>query len=88
MRRGCSCVGCQDEGEGGSEVALQAMFLHNVLLRDHKYRRALDALIVPAERLGDPVVEFLKLNTPRAIPSPADLNMYFESESVYGFGRQ
>ena len=74
----------QDEGEGGSEVALQAMFLHNVLLRDHKYRRALDALIVPAERLGDPVVEFLKLNTPRAIPSPADLNMYFESESVTG----
>ena len=74
----------RDEEEGGSEVALQAMFLHNVLLRDHKYRRALDALIVPAERLGDPIIEFLKLNAPQAMPSPADLDMYFESESVAG----
>ena len=72
------------QGEAEGESTLQAMFLHNVLLRDPMYRRALDALIVPAERLGDPVVEFLKLNTPRAIPSPADLNMYFEPESVAG----
>ncbi len=72
----------QGEVEGGR--TLQAMFLHNVLLRDPMYRRALDALIVPAERLGDPVVEFLKLNTPQGLPSPADLNMYFESESVTG----
>ena len=31
---------------------LQAMFLHNVLLCDPMYRRALDALIVPADCLG------------------------------------
>ena len=74
----------QGETEGGSEVALQAMFLHNVLLRDPMYRRALDALIVPAERLGDPVVEFLKFSMPQAMPAPADLNMYFEPESVAG----
>ena len=72
----------QGEVEGGR--SLQAMFLHNVLLRDPMYRRALDALIVPAERLGDPVVEFLKFNAPQALPSPADLNMYFESQSVEG----
>lgn len=72
----------QDAAEG--ESTLQAMFLHNVLLRDPLYRRALDALIVPAERLGDPVVEFLKFNTPQAMPSPADLNMHFESKSVVG----
>ena len=70
----------QDEAEG--ESTLQAMFLHNVLLRDPMYRRALDALIVPAERLGDPVVEFLKLSAPQAMPSPADLDMYFESKPV------
>ncbi len=74
----------QSEAAGGR--TLHAMFLHNVLLRDHKYRRALDALIVPAERLGDPVVEFLKLDAPQAMPSPADLDMYFESESVAGLG--
>ncbi|MDE2797906.1 MAG: tetratricopeptide repeat protein, partial [Gemmatimonadota bacterium] len=74
----------QGETDGGSEVALQAMFLHNVLLRDPMYRRALDALIVPAERLGDPVVEFLKFSMPQAMPTPADLNMYFEPESVAG----
>ena len=76
----------QGEMEGGSEVAVQAMFLHNVLLRDHKYRRALDALIVPAERLGDPVVEFLKFSMPQAMPAPADLNMHFETEPVAGLG--
>ncbi len=74
----------QGEMEGGSEVALQTMFLHNVLLRDPVYRRALDALIVPAERLGDPVVEFLKFNAPQAMPAPADLNMHFEPEPVAG----
>ena len=74
----------QGETEGGSEVALQAMFLHNVLLRDPMYRRALDALIVPAERLGDPIVEFLKFKAPQAMPAPADLNMYFEPEPVTG----
>ena len=74
----------QGEMEGGSEAALQAMFLHNVLLRDPVYRRALDALIVPAERLGDPVVEFLKFSMPQAMPAPADLNMRFEPEPVAG----
>ncbi len=72
----------QGEMEGGSEVALQAMFLHNVLLRDPMYRRALDALIVPAERLGDPIVKFLKFSMPQAMPAPADLNMHFEPEPV------
>lgn len=70
------------QGEAEGESTLQAMFLHNVLLRDPMYRRALDALIVPAERLGDPVVEFLKLRAPQAMPSPADLDMYFESKPV------
>ena len=69
-----------------AQAALQAMFLHNVLLRDPVYRRALDALIVPAERLGDPIIEFLKFNMPQAMPAPADLNMYFEPEPVAGFG--
>ena len=67
-----------------AQAALQAMFLHNVLLRDPVYRRALDALIVPAERLGDPIIEFLKFNAPQAMPSSADLDMYFEPESVAG----
>ena len=74
----------QSEAEGGR--TLHAMFLHNVLLRDPMYRRALDALIVPAERLGDPVVEFLKLDAPQAMPAPADLDMFFESESVANLG--
>ena len=67
-----------------AQAALQAMFLHNVLLRDPVYRRALDALIVPAERLGDPIIEFLKFNVPQAMPAPADLNMRFEPERVAG----
>lgn len=74
------------QNEAVGEGTLHAMFLHNVLLRDPVYRRALDALIVPAERLGDPVVGFLKLNAPQAVPAPADLNMYFEPEPVADLG--
>ena len=63
---------------------VQAVFLHNVLLRTPAYRQALNALIVPAERLGDPVFEFLKHNAPQASPSPPDLATHFVPKPIAG----
>ncbi len=65
---------------------LRAVFLHNVLLRVPMYRQALNALIVPAERLGDPVFEFLTLNAPSAMASPPDLATHFAREPIAGLG--
>ena len=75
------------EGEDGGQALVQAGFLRNMLLSTYVYRQDLLEVQTPTEEVGDLMVEFLRLPSPTAQPSPPDEGLVFSSSPEYIFQR-
>ncbi|MBX2818080.1 MAG: hypothetical protein KTR29_00320 [Rhodothermaceae bacterium] len=58
--------------QDGGQALVQAGFLRNMLLSTYAYRQDLVEVQTPTEEVGDLMVEFLRLPSPSAKPSPPD----------------
>jgi Tfp pilus assembly protein PilF len=72
------------DGPNVRAVAVQAVFLRNVLARVQAYRQSLNAVKTPAMFVGDPFVRFIDLPNPSAEPAPADTTLTFQSQMLPG----
>jgi tetratricopeptide (TPR) repeat protein len=70
--------------ENPRAAATRVAFLKNFLLREPIYRAALAEVSTPREEVGQPVVQFLRLENPAPQPAPADESLAFTVEAVSG----
>ena len=64
--------------ENNGQALVQAGFLRNMLLSTYAYRQDLLEVQTPTEEVGDLMVEFLRLPSPTAQPSPPDEGLVYD----------
>ncbi|HWP43300.1 MAG TPA: FG-GAP-like repeat-containing protein, partial [Blastocatellia bacterium] len=70
-----AAAGGADPRGAGTRVA----FLRNVLVRLPEYRNSLAAVRLPAGEIGEPFMQFLKMESPSPLPSPPDTALAFDA---------
>lgn len=63
-------------------VAINAQFLRNTLVRVLSYRRSVEEIRAPAVSAGEPFLKFLKLPSPTSESARADMQMRFGEETL------
>ncbi|MCY4170141.1 MAG: FG-GAP-like repeat-containing protein [Bacteroidetes bacterium] len=63
------------------QATIQLTVLRNILLSESRYRQDLADVRVSVERIGDPIIELLRLETPSSYPSPKDDSLQFIKET-------
>lgn len=59
------------------DVIIQITYLRNILLTEPQYRQDLAEVRVSIERVGDPVIRFIRLKNPSSSPFPLDDSLQF-----------
>ncbi len=65
----------------GDETKIQLTILRNILLSEPRYRQDLADVRVSLERIGDPIIELLRIETPSSNPAPQDDSLQFFKEN-------
>ena len=60
---------------------IQLTILRNILLSEPRYRQDLADVRVSLERIGDPIIELLRIETPSSNPAPRDDSLQFFKEN-------
>jgi len=63
------------------EISIQLTILRNILLSEPRYRQDLADVRVSVERIGDPIVRLIRLETPSSNPAPLDDSLEFIQEN-------